>query len=130
MASDPNLSGPLLWIVTAAAALAIVGLAGIALAFDQLVAIGSPYVIAVAFVTVWSLVFLGMTLLRAPAAPLVASSGLVLWVGYRFCVAVFSGGWPLAVDLLGEAVLAAGFCGYMLHDEQVRAYYRGRLPRA
>ncbi len=130
MASEPKLSGPLLWMVMAAAVLATVGLAGIVLAFDQLRAIDSRYQLAVAFVTVWSLVFLGMTLLRAPATPIVASTGLVLWVAYRFCVAMLTGGWPLSVDLLAEAVLAAGFCGYMLQGEQANAYYRRRLPTA
>jgi hypothetical protein len=124
MASEAKLSGPLLWMVMSAAVLAIVGLAGLVLAFDQLRAIGSRYGIAVAFVTAWSLVFLGMTLLRMPATPLVASAGLVLWVAYRFCAALVAGGWPLIVDLLAEAVLAAGFCGYMLRAEQPNAYYR------
>jgi hypothetical protein len=41
---------------------------------------------------------------------------------------LLAGGWPLIVDLLAEAVLAAGFCGYMLRGEQPNAYYRRRLP--
>jgi hypothetical protein len=128
MAREPKLSGPLLWMVMAAAVLAIVGVAGLVLAFDQLRAIGSRYMIAVAFATAWSLVFLGMTLLRAPATPVVASAGIVLWVAYRFCIALLAAGWPLIVDLLAEAVLAAGFCGFMLRGEQPNAYYRRRLP--
>ena len=59
---------------------------------------------------------------------MVASIGLFLWIAYRLGVAIVSGGWPLVVDLLGEAILVAGFCGYMLRGEQPQAYYRGRLP--
>jgi hypothetical protein len=125
-----KLTGALLAMVAAAALIAIAGSAGSVLAFDQLRAIGSPYMVAVAFVIAWSVLFLIMTLLHARATPIVASAGLLLWVAYRFCVAVASGGWPLVVDLLAEAVLAAGFCGYMLGGEQPKAYYRGRLPTA
>jgi hypothetical protein len=41
-------------------------------------------------------------------------------------VAVATGGWPLVVDLFGEAVLVAGFCGYMLTGSRPNAYYRRR----
>lgn len=111
-------------MVVTAALVAIVGLAGLAFAFDQLRTIGSRYMVAVLFVTAWSLLFLVMTLMRVPATPVAASAGLVLWIAYRFCVAVVSGGWPLVVDLLGEAVLAAGFCGYLLSGALPTAYYR------
>jgi hypothetical protein len=124
MATETRLGGALLAVVVAAALVAVVGLAGLALAFDQLRAIGSRYMIAVLFVTAWSLLFLVMTLMRARATPIVASAGLVLWVAYRFCVAALAGGWPLVVDLLGEAVLAAGFCGYMAAGAAPNAYYR------
>lgn len=130
MADQTGLGGALLAMVVAAALVAIVGLGGLLFGFDQLRAIGSRYMIAVLFVTAWSLVFLVMTAMRSPATPPVACAGLVLWVAYRFCAAVVSGGWPLTVDLLGEAVLAAGFCGYMLRGGQPEAYYRGRLPKA
>jgi hypothetical protein len=123
-ATETRLSGALLAMVAAAALVAIVGLAGLAFAFDQLRAIGGRYMIAVLFVTAWSLLFLVMTLMRVPATPVAASAGLVLWIAYRFCVAVVSGGWPLVVDLLGEAVLAAGFCGYLLSGTLPTAYYR------
>jgi len=126
----PKITGALAVMVMAAAAVAVVGLGGTALAFDQLRAIGVRYMLAVAFITAWSLVFVVMTVVRARVTPVVASGGLVLWVAYRFCVAVAAGGWPLMVDLLGEAVLAAGFCGYMLRGEQPKAYYGGRLPKA
>jgi len=33
----------------------------------------------------------------------------------------------LAIDLLGEAILAAGFCGYMAGGVRPNAYYRRRL---
>ena len=124
MANDTRLGGALLAMIVAAGLVAGVGLGGVVFAFDQLSAIGSRYMIAVLFVTAWSMVFVAMTLMRARATPLVASAGLVLWIGYRFSVAVMGGGWPLVVDLLGEAVLAAGFCGYMLTGAQPAAYYR------
>jgi len=82
--------------------------------------------VAVLFVTTWSLVFLAMTLVRAPATPLVASLGLALWVAYRLWVAIAAGHWPLVVDLLGEAVLAAGFCGYLPTGSRPNASYRRR----
>ena len=126
MTGEPRLSGALLWMAVAAATLAVVGVGGLALAFDQLRAIGGRYMIAVVFVTAWSLVFLVMTLMRARATPVVASAGLLLWIAYRLCVAVITGGWPLVVDLLGEAVLAAGFCGYLLSGALPNAYYRRR----
>jgi hypothetical protein len=128
MKEKPRLNGALLWMVVAAALLALVGVVGLALAFDQLLALGGRNTGAVLFVTMWSLVFLVMTLVRAPATPLIASHGFCLWIAYRLYVAIASGGWPLIVDLLGEAVLAAGFCGYMLTGSRPNAYYRRRLP--
>ncbi len=61
--------------------------------------------------------------------PIVAAVGFLAWIAYRFAVALLShAGWPLMVDLLGEAVLAAGFCGYMADGVRPNAYYRRRLP--
>jgi hypothetical protein len=128
MTGEPRLGGALLAMVIAAATLAIIGLGGLALAFDQLRAIGARYMIAVVFVAAWSLLFLMMTLVRARATPLVASAGLLLWVAYRLGVSLLAGGWPLVVDLLGELILAAGFCGYMATGLRPNAYYRRRLP--
>jgi hypothetical protein len=113
-------------MAAAAALLALVGLGGLAFGFDRLRALGGRYEVAVLFVTMWSIVFLAMTAVRAPATPLIASLGFCLWVAYRLYVAIASGGWPLVVDLLGEAVLAAGFCGYMLTGSRPNAYYRRR----
>ena len=126
MREKPRLNGALLWMAVAAALLALVGLGGLALAFDQLRALGGRYTVAVLFVTMWSLVFLAMTAMRAPATPLIASLGFALWIVYRLWVAIASGHWPLIVDLLGEAVLAAGFCGYLLTGSRPNAYYRRR----
>jgi len=85
--------------------------------------------IAVGFAGVWSAAFVAMTLLRLPATPLVAGAGFLAWIAYRFAVALASqAGWPLAVDLWAEAVLAAGFCGYMADGVRPNAYYRRRLP--
>jgi hypothetical protein len=128
MPNQTTLGGALQAMVVAAALVAVVGLGGLLFGYDQLRAIGGRYEIAVIFVTAWSVVFLVMTAMRSPATPLVVCGGLVLWIAYRFCVAVAAGGWPLIVDLLGEAFLAAGFCGYMLRGEASKAYYRGRLP--
>jgi hypothetical protein len=128
MPQETPLSGTLQAIVVAAGLVAIVGLGGLLFSFGELRAVGTRYSIAVIFVTAWSLVFLAMTVMRSPWTPLVASTGLVLWVAYRLYAAVATSGWPLVVDLLGEAVLAAGFCGYMTTGEGPKAYYRRRPP--
>ncbi|HZB54862.1 MAG TPA: hypothetical protein VE527_14610 [Reyranella sp.] len=133
LASRPEarLGGPLLWVVLAAAVVSLVAIGGGLLAFDQLRVIGVRYMIAVGFAGVWSAIFVAMTLLRLPATPVVASAGFVAWIAWRFAVALWSGaGWPLAVDLWAEAVLAAGFCGYMADGVRPNAYYRRRLPAA
>jgi hypothetical protein len=128
MTSQSQLSGPLLWIVVAASLAAIVGVAGFAFAFEDVAALGLRYEIAVGFATAWSLVFLIMTAMHAPATPVVASVGLIVWIAYRLAVAIVSGGWPLMLDLLLEAVMAAAFCGYMATGASPNAYYRRRLP--
>jgi hypothetical protein len=123
---EARLGGALLWMAAAAALLCIVAIAGAVFAFHQLHEIGGRYMIAVGFVTAWSLAFIVLTLLRARV---VAGAGLVVWIAYRFFVALLSQtGWPLAIDLLGEAILAAGFCGYMAGGVRPNAYYRRRLP--
>ncbi len=96
---EARLGGALLWMVTAAAILCI----------------GALIVI--------------MTLLRLRVTPVVASLGFLAWIAYRFAAALLShAGWPLMVDLVGEALLAAGFCGYMAGGVRPNAYYRRRLP--
>lgn len=127
--SEARLGGALLWMVAAALLLCIVAIAGAVFAFHQLRELGGRYTIAVGFITAWSLAFVVMTLLRLRATPLAASAGLLAWIAYRFAVALLSqAGWPLAIDLFGEAVLAAGFCGYMASGVRPNAYYRRRLP--
>jgi hypothetical protein len=131
MTSDERLGGALLWMVVAASVLLATGLAGFIFAFDRLRDLGGRYTIAVGFITVWSLAFIVLTLLRARATPTLASAGLVLWVTYRFAVAAGDGlvaHWPLAVDLLAELIMAASFCGYMASAPRPIAYYRRRLP--
>ena len=60
---------------------------------------------------------------------MLASAGFLAWIVYRFAVAMLAhAGWPLAIDVLGELVLAAGFCGYMAGGVRPNAYYRRRLP--
>ncbi len=73
-----------------------------------------------------------MTLLRARATPVMASAGAVAWIAYRFFVSTVLGqaGWPPAIDLLGEAVMAAAFCGYMASAARPNVHYRRRLPTA
>jgi len=130
IASSPEarLGGALLWMVVAAALLCVLILLGTALAPAQLREIGIRYIAAIAFVFVWSILFVAMTLLAARATPLVASIGIVAWVAYRFGVAALQGHWPLVADLVGEAALAAAFCGYMAEGVRPNAYYRHRLP--
>jgi hypothetical protein len=126
---EARLGGALLWMVAAALLLCIVGIVGAVFAFHQLREIGGRYTIAVGFATAWSLAFVVMTLLRVRVTPVVASVGLLAWIAYRFAAALLGqAGWPLAIDLLGEAVLAAGFCGYMASGVRPNAYYRRRLP--
>ena len=116
-------------MVAAAALLCIVAIAGAFLAFHQLREIGGRYMIAVGLVAAWSFAFIVLTLLRARVTPVVAGAGFVVWIAYRFSVALFGqAGWPLAIDLLGETILAAGFCGYMAGGVRPNAYYRRRLP--
>jgi hypothetical protein len=130
MATQTKLHGPLLWMVVAAALICIVALLGILTALGRLREIGVPYMIAVGFITLWAAAFLVMTVLRMPATPQVASMGLVVWLAFRMVVVIATGAithWPLLIDLLGEAAMAAGFCGYMLFADQPKAYYRGRV---
>ena len=126
---EARLGGALLWMVVAAALLCIVAIVGSIFAFHQLRAIGARYMIAVGLVSVWSVAFIVLTLLRARVTPVIAGAGFVIWIAYRFSVALFSQtGWPLAIDLLGETILAAGFCSYMAGGVRPNAYYRRRLP--
>ena len=128
---EARLGGALLWVVLAAGVVCLVAIGGALFAFDQLRQIGVRYMIAVGVAGVWCAVFVVMTLLRLPATPVVASVGFLAWIAYRFAVALWSqAGWPLAVDLWAEAVLDAGFSGYMADGVRPNAYYRRRLPAA
>jgi hypothetical protein len=124
-----RLGGALLWMVVAAVLLCAVAMAGACFAFDRLREIGDRYMLAVAFIAIWSLAFIVMTLLRVRATPFVASAALLTWIAYRFSIVLLSqAGWPLAIDLLAEAGLGIGFCGYMASAVRPNAYYRRRLP--
>ena len=126
---EARLGGALLWMVAIAGVLCVLAIIGAVFAFQPLRQIGGRYVIAVGFVAIWSAVFIVMTLLRLRATPVAASAGFIAWIGYRLAVALWSeAGWPLMIDLLGELVLAAGFCGYMAEGVRPNAYYRHRLP--
>ena len=123
------MGGVLLGMVAAAILLCIITIGGTLLAFQQLAVIGARYVIAVGFVSAWSMVFVAMTLLRIRATPVVASAGLLAWIAYRFAAAMLGhAGWPLAIDLIGEAISAAGFSAYMSGGVRPNAYFRRRLP--
>ena len=126
---EGRLGGVLLGMVAAAILLGVITIAGTLLAFEQLVEIGARYVIAVGFVTAWSMVFVAMTLLRIRATPVVTSAGLLAWIAYRFAAAMLGhAGWPVAIDLIGEAISAAGFSAYMSGGMRPNAYFRRRLP--
>jgi hypothetical protein len=127
--AEARLGGALLWMVGAAGAVALTVLLGAIFDSRQLAALGLRYTIAVAFVGIWSALFVVMTALHLRATPLVASAGLLAWIVWRFVAALIGhAGWPLAVDLLTEILLAAGFCGYMAEGLRPNAYYRRRLP--
>ena len=128
---EVRLGGALLWMVGVAAILFVLAVAGALSGWQALRQVGGSYMIAVGFVALWSALFVVMTLLRLRATPLVTCAGLVAWLAYRFAVAIMSlAGWPLVIDLMGEALLAAGFCGYMAEGLRPNAYYRHRLPAA
>ena len=128
---EARLGGALLWVVLAAAVVCVVAIVGALLAFDQLRQIGIRYMIAVGFAGD----LVGRLRRHDLAAPAGDAGGgqrglprldrLALRRG-----AVGQAGWPLAVDLWAEAVLAAGFCGYMAGGVRPNAYYRRRLPAA
>ncbi|MBV8188367.1 MAG: hypothetical protein JO339_14090 [Alphaproteobacteria bacterium] len=127
--AEARLGGALFWMVIAAATVAAAALAGAIIDPRPLAALGLRYTVAVAFVGIWSALFVVMTLLHLRATPQVVSAGLLAWIAWRLAAALLSrAGWPLAVDLLGEALLAAGFCGYMAEGLRPNAYYRRRLP--
>ena len=108
--------------------------------------LGMRLMVPVGFLVVWALLFLAMTALRLSATPLFAGASLVLWVALRFALAYVgdsvmdardTGGslaasltflWPFLMSVLGEAAMAAAFCGYMLGGVRPNAYYRRRLP--
>jgi hypothetical protein len=126
---EAQLGGLLLAIDIIAVLLCAAVLAGIILAMNELRAIGGRYIVAVGFITLWSGAFVIMTWQRARSTPTWASIGLVVWIVYRFVVSVLGGyGWPLAIDLLSELLMAAAFCGYMAAGVRPNAYYRRRLP--
>jgi hypothetical protein len=126
---EAQLGGVLLAIDIVAVLLCAVVLAGMILGMNDFRAIGGRYMIAVGFITLWAGAFVIMTWQRMPGTPTWASIGLVVWILYRFVVSVLGGyGWPLAVDLVAELAMAAGFCGYMASGVRPNAYYRRRLP--
>ena len=126
---EARLGGALLWMIVAAGALSIVTLAGTLLDFARLQSVGARYMLAVVFLAAWSAAFIFMTMARVRSTPTWTSAALLAWIAYRAGAALLTGaGWPLLVDLLGEAVLAAGFCGYMAGGRRPNAYYRRRLP--
>ncbi len=128
---ETRLGGSLLLAVVAAMLLVVLAVSGWTFAFDRFREIGSRYMVAVTFAAILSAIFVVMTFLRLRATPFLISAGLVAWILYRTGVALSYAPiaqWPLLVDMLGEAVLAAGFCGYMASAVRPNAYYRRRFP--
>ncbi len=127
---EVKLGGTLLAIDIIAVLLCAAVLAGLIVAPRELHAVGGRFMIAVGFIALWSGAFVIMTWQRVRSTPTWSSIGIVVWVLYRFAVAIAGGyGWPLAVDSLGELVMAAAFCGYMAAGVRPNAYYRRRLPK-
>lgn len=128
---EARLGGTLLVAVLLAALLCLVAVAGWLFAFDRFREVGSRYMVAVSYAALLSFVFVVMTLLRLRHTPVAIAGGLLVWVLYRGGVAISYGAvahWPLLVDMLGELVLAAGFCAYMAEAVRPNVYYRRRLP--
>lgn len=74
-----------------------------------------------------------MTVDEVAVRPEARLGGALLWmvgaaVLHCLVVSVVIAGWPLVVDLLGEAVMAAAFCDYMAEGLRPSAYHRRRLP--
>ncbi len=163
---EARLGGSLAWMFWLAVALGMLPLLGVALMFAAIAAgsihsgpitwligvyggpadLGIAYMIPVAFIVAWALVFAAMTAVHLSATPAVASAGMVIWVVLRFAFGYLgqalmltparSGGigetlinlWPFATNVTAEAILAAAFCGYMATARRPNAYYRRRLP--
>ena len=103
---EARLGGALLWLVVAASVVCLVALMGSTLAFDRLRELTLRYMLAVGFVTIWSLAFLAMTILHWRGTPLVASAGLLIWIGARVGIVLAQGAlsWTLLRDTADPAL--------------------------
>lgn len=159
---EARLGGSLLAIVVGAAVLSVAGalclVAGLVFlpaaltggtlkaAFRGPAGLGLLYSIPVLFLMAWAIGFWILTMMRSPAGPTFAATGLVAWIGVRLLIAIvgqfwvasrYSGGsglilqsvLPMLLSFIGEAMLAAGFWVYMRDGERPNGYYR-RLVRA
>ena len=163
---EGQLQGSLLLIVVCAATLALVAVIFLVLALLAVPAalsggalsgmfafqvrgpagVGLLYMIPTVYLVLWALIFTIMTMVRAPATPGLAATGLVIWLGLRLVIAIaaqiillsrFSGGpgiflqsiLPIVLSIIGDLILTVGFCVYMRDGVRPNAYYR-RLIRA
>ena len=155
---EVRLAGSLLWIFMAAAFLAlvmaIIGMlfvASLALApglhLDVLRTVmpmnrgvGLLFILPLLYILAWSLVFVTMTVLRAPATPTVAAVGVAIWMPLRLVLGVTgyvvmgmrTGGLaativPLVLSLVAETMLAIAFWVYMQEGTRPNGYYRRRV---
>ncbi len=105
---ETRLAGSLLWIVIAAAFLAVVMVAIVLLfVFGQVLAafagvhldllrtvmpsnrgVGLLFMLPLLYVLAWSVVFVSMTWMRAPSTPTVAAVGMAIWVALRLVLGV------------------------------------------
>ncbi|MGE3648375.1 MAG: hypothetical protein AB7G10_08580 [Reyranellaceae bacterium] len=159
---EGQLQGSLLLIVICAATLALVAVIFLALAllalpsvalggmvmsqFRGTAGVGLLYAIPTVYLVLWALIFTIMTMVRAPATPGLAATGLAIWLGLRLVIAIagqvlllsrYSGGpaillqtvLPIVLSIIGDVILTVGFWVYMRDGARPNAYYR-RLIRA
>lgn len=106
--------------------------------------VGLLYSLPTLYLGIWALVFTVMTVMRAPATPGFAATGLAIWVGVRLVVGIagqvvltskYGTGpglilqsiLPTVLGIIGDAILAVGFWVYMNDGARPNAYFRRRI---
>ena len=106
--------------------------------------VGLLYAIPTVYLVLWALIFTIMTMVRAPATPELAATGLAIWLGLRLVIAIagqilllsrYSGGpaillqtiLPIVLSMIGDLILTVGFWVYMRDGARPNAYYRRRV---